>query len=109
MERLQITLTGHLTKEQLEQAFDSIENDLESSISPRKLIVDCSTMTSYDMAARSTFVEWNKKWRRSIDRVAIVTENTLFHMVIRIMAKVTSQQMKYFTNLDSAVEWIESS
>ena len=107
MELLQISLRGHLTRNQLEQAFDSIEADLESSTSPLNLIVDCSSMTGYDMAARSTFIEWNKKWRRSINKVAIVTENTLFHMVIRIMAKVTSQQMKYFTDLGSAVEWAQ--
>ncbi len=109
MEPLQITLSGHLTKERLEQAFGEIEGDLEASSVDRTLIVDCSNMSGYDMDARSTFVEWNKKWRRRIDRVAIITDNTLFHMVIRIMAKVTSQQMKYFTSLDSAVEWIENS
>jgi len=64
-------------------------------------------MTSYDMAARSTFVEWNKKWRGKISRVAIVTDKWLWHMVINVMAKAAGQSMKPFTNLEQAREWAQ--
>lgn len=107
MEPLQITLKGHLTNSQLMQAFDTVEAELERSTVPCGLIVDCSRMTSYDMAARSTFVEWNKKWRGKISRVAIVTDKWLWHMVINVMAKAAGQSMKPFTNLEQAREWAQ--
>jgi hypothetical protein len=107
MEPLQITLKGHLTNSQLHHAFDKVEAELERSAVPCGLIVDCSSMTSYDMAARSTFVEWNKKWRGKISRVAIVTDKWLWHMVISVMAKAAGQSMKPFANLENAREWVQ--
>lgn len=106
MNPLQITLQGHLTNRQLRQAFDTLEVEFGRSTAPHNLIVDCSGMTGYDMAARSTFVEWNKRWRGEISRVAIITDNQLWHMVISVMAKATRQPMKPFVNLENAQEWI---
>lgn len=107
MEPFLITLEGHLTKDQLQQQLDKIESELEALAAPRGLIVDCERMTGYDSAARSAFVEWNRRWRNKISRVAIVTDNVLWHMVIKMMAKVSTQQMKDFTDLGRASEWVQ--
>lgn len=107
IEPIQITLKGHLANSQLRQALDTAEAKLKRSGAPRGLVVDCSQMTGYNMAARTTFVEWNKKWRGTISRVAIVTDKRLWHMVISVMAKASGQQMKAFVNLAQAQAWAE--
>jgi hypothetical protein len=105
MTPLQITLTGRLTPPQLEKVFKEIEPELANSSEQRGLVVDCTMMTSYDMAARSHFVEWNKQWHPKINRVAIVTDKFLWHMVISVMATASGQNMKPFTKLETAIEW----
>ena len=107
MKPLQITFEGHLTKAQVHEAFAQIETDLEGSTSPPGLIVDCSRMTGYDSDARSAFIEMNKKWRKKVRRVAIVTDNILWHMVIKMMSKVSSQEMREFTNVNEAQDWAQ--
>ncbi len=105
MKPLQIILTGHLTPAQLEKVFKEVAPELEKSSERRGLVVDCTTMTSYDMAARSNFVEWNSQWRPKIKRVAIVTDKFLWHMVINVMATASGQTMKPFTTLEMAIKW----
>jgi ABC-type transporter Mla MlaB component len=107
MKLLQIALDGHLTEAKLKAKFSQLEPELEASATPHSLVVDCSSMTGYDSAARSAFIEWNKAWRNRISRVAIVTDNILWHMVIKMMSKVSSQQMKEFADLKKAQEWAQ--
>lgn len=107
MKPLQITFEGHLTKAQVQQEFNKIEAELEKTEEPQSLVVDCSKMTGYESAARTAFVDWNKRWRSKLGRVAIVTDNVLWHMVIKMMAKVSSQDMKEFVDINQAIKWAQ--
>ena len=106
IEPLKIVLNGHLTTRQLAQVFESLETEIEQLPESNSLIVDCMNMTGYDMNAQTTFIEWNKKWREKISRVAIVTDKWVWHMVISVMATQSKQLMKPFNNLEKAQEWL---
>ncbi len=98
-----VVLTGHLTSEALNAALLEPAAALESS--PAALIVDCRDMDGYDTGARETFVNWNRTWRHRITRVAVITDKTLWHVVVSAMALASSQQMKAFRSAEEAELW----
>jgi hypothetical protein len=107
--RVHVTLTGHLTREALEQALTAATERLGQDFHRVALIVDCRTMTSYDPDARALFMSWNARFRSCIDRVAVLTDNILWHMVVGAMAVASGQRMKAFDGLDAAEAWLSRS
>ena len=83
-------LEGHLTRAQLEQVLADVADQLRArQLAP--VLLDCSAMDGYDLDARHAFVEWNKQWKRHVTRVAIVTHNRLYHVVIATMSLASGQ------------------
>lgn len=70
------------------------------------IVLDCRTMVSYTAEARGAFVDWMLAHRDRLYRVAIVTEKTVWHMVVSTMAIAARIPMKAFSSIDEAVEWI---
>lgn len=70
------------------------------------VVLDCRTMVSYTAEARSAFVDWLMQHRDGLYRVAIVTEKTVWHMVVSTMALGARIPMKAFSTLDEALDWI---
>lgn len=98
---LLVRLEGHLTTEVLEGALPQTDWDDRAV-----MIVDCSTMTGYDGAARSEFVRWHRAHRERIAAVAVVTEKPLWHLVVSAMSLASGQQMRAFDDLRSARSWV---
>ena len=80
-----VPLVNHLTAAALRVALSPATQLLRAG-SRLLLLVDCVGMTGYDAEARAQFVSWNAAHRHRIDRVAIVTDNALWHMVIAAMS-----------------------
>ena len=95
---------GHLTRAQLESALGEIGDKL-AGLGFAPVVLDCSRMDGYDLDARHAFVDWNKQWRDQISRVAIVTSNRLYHVVIATMSLASGQAMKGFATHDEAASW----
>jgi hypothetical protein len=97
-------LVGHLTRAQLEQVLGEISELLQvRELAP--VLLDCLEMDGYDLDARHAFVEWNKQWKPHVSRVAIVTRNRLYHVVIATMSLASGQAMKGFADHDEALGW----
>lgn len=97
-------LEGHLTRTQLEQVLSEIAEHLQvRELAP--VLLDCSAMDGYDLDARHAFVEWNKQWKPQVMRVAIVTRNRLYHVVIATMSLASGQAMKGFAEFEEALAW----
>ena len=64
--------------------------------------------TGYSAAARDTFVDWFRRNQKAIDRTAVVTDNMLWHMVVRAMGLASGQAMKPFDDVDAAEAWLRS-
>jgi hypothetical protein len=97
-------LDGHLTRDQLERVLDGIGEQLRRrELAP--VLLDCSAMDGYDLDARHAFVDWNKQWKAHVTRVAIVTHNRLYHVVIATMSLASGQAMKGFGEYDDALAW----
>jgi hypothetical protein len=97
-------LVGHLTRAQLEQILGEIAELLQvHELAP--VLLDCLEMGGYDLDARHAFVEWNKQWKPHVSRVAIVTRNRLYHVVIATMSLASGQAMKGFADHDDALAW----
>lgn len=103
-----VTLDGHLTREglgtRLAAAFTSIMTGSEAPA----VLVDCRTMSGYDIDARSEFVEWNRKVKDRIVAVAVITENRLWHVVVASMGLASGQTMKAFVDDHSARVWLSN-
>lgn len=97
-------LEGHLTREQLERVLAGVGEQL-AKVGHAPVLLDCSAMDGYDLDARHAFVDWNQRWRSEVLRVAIVTTNRLYHVVIATMSLASGQAMKGFAEYDEAVSW----
>ena len=96
---------GFLDAEQMNAAARQASANLDR-LGQGCLLVDCSAMDDYEAEARRLFTEWNSQNRHRIDRVAVVTEKVLWHMVIRTIGLASSQTMKPFDTRDAAFEWL---
>ena len=97
-----VVLEDHLTLDTLESALSVVPRSCSA------LVVDCRAMSGYDSDARARFVEWNAERRDIIRRVAVVTENMLWHMIIAAMALASRQDMKAFNTVDDARAWADA-
>lgn len=98
-----LTLRGHLTRGDLQASLQPVARNLLARRAA--LVVDARLMTSYDDDARALFVDWNTQHRDHIVRVAVVTERTLWRMVISAMALASQQDMRSFADLPAAQQW----
>jgi len=94
-----VQLEGHLTPGQLATALAGVHKDATA------VVLDCRPMDSYDFSARKAFVDWNEQHRGRIRRVAIVTANPLWPLVISAMALASKQNMKAFRSAEDAGHW----
>lgn len=101
---LETSLRGHLTRAELDRSLALLVPALELA-QDKVLVIDCREMTGYDLDARHAFVEWNGKWRIKIERVAIVTTNRVYHVVITAMSLASGQAMRGFADHDAALAW----
>lgn len=97
-----LRLVAHLSRESLDGALDALG---EVGVG-EDLIVDASEMTGYDGLARQRFVEWNAANRKAIRRLAIVTSNPLWGMVIRAMSLASGREMRPFATRAEAAAWM---
>lgn len=104
---IRIDFRDQLSAEAVERALASAERATPGT-TRFPLLVDCSAMTGYDSEARASFVAWNAKNRDRIAGVAIVTDNVLWHMVIRAMSLASGTEMRAFDRVDSAERWLDT-
>jgi hypothetical protein len=102
---LETSLRGHLTRAELERSLATLVPALEQAQDKQLVLIDCSEMAGYDLDARHAFVEWNGKWRTKIERVAIVTANRVYHVVISAMSLASGQAMRGFAEREAALAW----
>jgi hypothetical protein len=102
---LQVEIADHLSERALEAALGPIAARLRADARPCRLVIDCGRMTGYDGEARSRFVAWNQAHRGRLERVAIVTANRLYQMVVSAMALASRQEMRAFDDLAAARAW----
>jgi hypothetical protein len=103
-----VDLEGQLTAGTLQAALRPVDDRLERDDAQIGLVVDARAMTGYEGAARELFIEWNKKNRPRIARVAIVTDRISWRMVIAAMSLASGQAMRAFAELTRARRWADS-
>lgn len=105
-ELIEVAFVGQLTLQQLSDALASVRAKLSACSGPIHLVFDCSRMTGYDREARQAFVNWHRDSAARIDRIAIVTANPLWHLVVSAMALATGKHMKPFADKHAAKNWL---
>lgn len=96
----QTAFVGHLSQESLAAALAPCPVDVA------RVLFDCTNMTGYDLATRHSFVEWNRA-RPKLERVAIITDNALWHMVVGAMSLASGRTMRCFASLEAGQAWLE--
>ena len=99
----ELQLEGHLTCATLEHKLRQLS--LRVAV-PKAMLIDASRMTDYDMDSRTYFVSWMRERYKDIQGVAIVTDNTIWHMVIRAMSLASSVRMQAFRDRKQALLWL---
>ncbi|MFV8752497.1 STAS/SEC14 domain-containing protein [Nannocystaceae bacterium ST9] len=102
---LDTQLRGHLTRDELDRSLGRLVPRLKRIEDKVAVLIDCREMSGYDLDARHAFVEWNSQWRSRIRKVAIVTSNRLYHVVIAGMALASGQAMRGFADEAQALAW----
>jgi hypothetical protein len=63
-------------------------------------------MTGYDADARQRFVDWNRDCLLHVPRVAVVTTNPFWHLVVSAMGLAAGKQIKPFSDKMTAIDWL---
>ena len=104
--QLEVNLEGHLTVATLARALQPLNDALTSLPKNVKVVFDCRNMTGYDREARHRFVEWHRTHLPSTARIAIITNNVLWHLVISTMALAAARTMRPFSDKPAAYRWL---
>jgi hypothetical protein len=99
---LLVRLEGHLTRNALVAA---LPREVPAGST---MIVDTTAMTSYDSNARTEFVDWNSRNKKTLSRVAVVTNKPLWRVIVAAMAVASGQNLKAFTNQAEAERWADA-
>jgi hypothetical protein len=97
-------LVGHLTEAQLKARLAEIAAQVDEHTRPA-VVLDCSSMTSYELTSRKLFVDWNAEHRDKIRGLAIVVTKPLWFAVVATMSMVSRQTMRAFRTLPEAEQW----
>ena len=100
-----IQLVGRLDEHQLTPKLEMLSEHLRRG--PANVVIDCKRMTDYTAEARRCFVAWIAQHRGLLQRVAIVVEQPLWHMVIRAMSFASGQPLQSFDTRDEADAWLK--
>ena len=103
---VEVVLRGHLTAATLTEALHPVGEKLRGQPGSACLLFDCRTMTGYDREARQMFVDWHRGSAAHVLRIAIVTDNPLWPLVVSTMALATGKQMKAFSIKQAALNWL---
>jgi len=95
-----VKLEGVLSAARLAQALGAV--DMTSD----RMLVDVLEMTDYQPEARELFVDWHKRHRSELSKVAIVTSNGFWRVVVSAMALASGQHMKAFEAPRDAEAWL---
>ena len=96
-----VRLHGFLTANNLSAALEGVERKTA------RLLVDATTMTDYEREARTVFVEWSRKRKKTLERIAIVVSKPVWRMVIGAMSVAASMDMRAFETVAEATAWLE--
>lgn len=98
-----VRLQGHLTEAELRSA---LATATAGAVAPFPVLVDCIEMTSYELAARHAFVEWNRANKERVTSVAVVTDRSMWKIVVSAMVIASGQSMRAFDSHDRASAWL---
>lgn len=105
---IEVELRGHLTVDSLQSQLVRARSRLEALQAGERvtMIVNALQMSDYDAAARDLFVRFNVEVKQRVQRVAILTDKTLWLMVIAAMALASGQKMRAFQTRNAALLWL---
>lgn len=99
-----IELEGRLTHAGLERALASTNERLATP--GGTVLFDCRRMTSYELDARHAFVAWNARMKPLVRRVAVLTSNRMWWVVVGAMSLASGQEMRAFGDEAEALAWL---
>src|SRR5262245_48556841 len=78
----EVKITGHLDLPQLRAVLQPIVDAQAHRPGKFRMVLDARQMETYDPAARDWWVrEWSPIYRPHLERVAMVTDRTVWHML----------------------------
>lgn len=99
--RLLGTLSEHGVYESVQRAEETLDR-----LGRARLMIDCRRVEGYEGESRDRIVTWARSQRDRVDRVAIVTDNVLWQMVLRTSSLASRQSMRGFTDIEDAFDWL---
>ncbi len=99
--RLLGTVSEHGVYESVQRAEETLDR-----LGRARLMIDCRRVEGYEGDSRDRIVKWARSQRDRVDRVAIVTDNVLWQMVLRTSSLASRQSMRGFTDIEDAFDWL---
>lgn len=100
-----VRLLGVIGEQGVHESVQRAEETLDR-LGRARLLIDSRRVERYEGEARDRIVRWARSQRDRVDRVAIVTDNVLWQMVLRTSSLSSSQAMRGFTDIEDAFDWV---
>ncbi len=102
-----VRLKETVTSSDIYAAVERAEGTLDR-LGRARLMIDCRRVDEYEGDARDRIIKWARTQRDRVDRVAVVTDNVLWQMVLRTSSLASRQSMRGFTDIEDAFDWLSS-
>ncbi len=100
-----IEIVGHLTVEALGDELDRVSSGMHGG--DIALLFDVLRMTGYDPPIRDLYIEWHQRNKQAIAKVAVVTDRSLWRMIVSTVGMAVRAQVRTFARVNDAKAWCE--
>jgi len=93
---------------------DNFQRDLATAAtqlrteSGHALLFNILGMASYDPAIRDVYVTWYRAHKSRVRRVAVVTDKTMWRLIVATLGMATGGNTRAFERLEEAERWASS-
>lgn len=95
---------GQLTVADWGKILDDLSSDLRRG--DTAFLLDILDMTGYDPAVRDQYIRWHKANGGKLKRTAVVTNKTMWRLVISTISVATGGGTRAFEQVDEAQRWL---
>jgi hypothetical protein len=100
-----VEIVGYLTAETFGDELERVSAGLHGD--SVALLFDILRMTGYEPPVRDLYIGWHAKHKAEIAKVAVVTDRSIWRMVVSAVGLAVRAQVKTFTRVRDAKSWCE--
>jgi hypothetical protein len=107
MDVLRTKVSGRLTVEDFGKTLRGMASQMRPGDS-YAFVLDILDMESYEPEVRDLYIRWHREYGSYLKRTAVVTNKTLWRMVVSTISMATGGGTRAFGTVEEANRWVQA-